>query len=180
MKRLSRIAMTALFFGGACIGCASPVELQDSTLESSAVQLRAAVRAGFPTRVVAYDERLDADEALAREGARDPAVTYLVLSRTDAKIAWAASLAENPPSSEKAILGRWVVPYLRAGDRDNALKSFVFGYLLALHEAGRIEWDEALVPILPPGSLRPRFYTWGLAVSFLVMILVIWAARRLS
>jgi hypothetical protein len=176
MTGAGRAACSALAVITLLAGCASPVELQDSTLESSAKQLSAADRSGFPTRVIAIDEALDADEAIVRYGGVEAGVTYLVLTRTDARIVWSDGLASDPPTQEKALLGKWVVPFLRFDDRDGALKAFVFGYLLAMHEAGHIEWDEAIVPFLPPGSLGPTNYTWGLLLALIVMLVVAWSA----
>ena len=71
------------------------------------------------------------------------------------RLVWGGALRDEPPIPEEAILGPWVAPYLKLGDRDEALKAFVFGYLGALHSAGRIEWDCAIVPFLPAEKPGP-------------------------
>ena len=104
--------------------------------KSSSAQLEAAARYGFPTEIIAEDEIVDAEEFLLQQTNLDPEITYLVLTRTDAQIVWGRALRDEPPIPEEAILGPWVAPYLKFGDRDTALKAFVFSYLRALHSAG--------------------------------------------
>ena len=165
------------FAGLLAVGCTGAGELRPSTMDSSSAQLRAATRDGFPTRIIAEDEIIDAETLLSQQTNLDPEITYLVLTRTDAKIVWAGALRDAPPIPEGAILGPWVAPYLELGDPDNALKAFVFGYLRALHGAGRIEWDSATVPFLPAEPPRPTVrntYAWGILLALLIM----WAVFR--
>lgn len=170
--------LIALGFAGILtVGCTEAGGLRPSTKESSIVQLQAAAHDGFPTRIIAEDEILDAEELLSQQTNLDPESTYLVLTRTDAKIVWAGALRDAPPLPEGAILGRWVAPYLEVGDPDNALKAFVFGYLHALHGAGLIEWDSAIVPFLPaepPHAMVQNTYAWGILLALLIM----WAVFR--
>jgi hypothetical protein len=161
-------------------GCADPGAPRRSTESSSDAQLEAARRSGLPTVLVVEDETLDAKAALARRAGSNPEMTYLVLTRNDAQIVWGRALLDLPPGLERAILGYWVLPHLRKGDRDTALKAMAFGYLDALHAAGRIQWDSAIVPFLPserPGSPTQRSARWGLLISLLVTLLVVGAAR---
>lgn len=163
------------FTGFLAVGCTEAGKLRPSTEESSSAQLEAAARYGFPTEIIAEDEIVDAEEFLLQQTNLDPEITYLVLTRTDAQIVWGRALRDEPPIPEEAILGPWVAPYLKLGDRDKALKAFVFGYLRALHSAGRIEWDSAIVPFLPPGKPGPivqNTYTWGILLALLIMLTV--------
>lgn len=169
-------ALTALAFTAfLALGCTEDGKLRPSTEESSRAQLEAAASSGFPTEIMAEDEVVDAEELLAQQTNLDPEITYLVLTRTDAQIVWGGALRDEPPIPEEAILGPWVAPYLKLGDRDEALKAFVFGYLGALHSAGRIEWDCAIVPFLPaekPGPIVQNTYAWGILLTLLVMLAV--------
>ena len=162
--------------------CTSAGDLRGSTVEAAERQLEAAERSGFRTQIVAPDEPIDAREALERAGDTDPEVTYLVLTRNDAQIDWGGRLRADPPAAEAAILGAWVVPYLEFGDRDTALKAMVFGYLRALHDAGRIEWSTAVVPFLPAGprSMTENTFGWGWALALLGAIAVLWATWKRS
>ena len=172
------LLMTLIVAAAGVGGCTGVGELRPSTEESSNRQLEAARRSGFATEIVAEDAELDTEELLSRQTKLDPEVTYLVLTRTDAQIVWGGALREEPPVPEEAILGPWVAPYLKFGDRDTALKAFVFSYLRTLHSAGRIDWDAAIVPFLPPGPQFQSTYSWGLLVTLLILLLAIWSARQ--
>ena len=169
------------FTGFLAVGCTEAGKLRPSTEESSSAQLETAARYGFPTEIIAEDEIVDAEELLLQQTNLDPEITYLVLTRTDAQIVWGRALRDEPPIPEEAILGPWVAPYLKFGDRDTALKAFVFSYLRALHSAGRIDWDAAIVPFLPPEERGPAIqntYRRGLLVAVLMLLLTIWSARQ--
>lgn len=181
MTSANAILLAAMLCGFLTAGCTEAGKLRPSTEASSSAQLEAARHSGFPTEIIAEDEELDTEQLLSRQAAIDPEVTYLLLTRTDAQIVWGSALREDPPVPEGAILGPWVAPYLKFGDRDNALKAFVFGYLSALNSAGRIEWDSAIVPFLPPQRPRPvveNTYGWGLPLALLMAFLTAWSARE--
>jgi hypothetical protein len=161
------------------MGCAPVGELRHSTEESSNLQLESARRSGFATEIVVTDDAIDAEALMTRHSGSSAEATYLVLTRNDAKIIWGRALRDMPTATESEIVGRWVVPYIRSRDTDTALKAFVFGYLQALHDAGRIEWDTAIVPFLPPQSPAPVRSTslWGIPLAMLTMLLVVWSDR---
>lgn len=161
-------------------GCASRGELRRSTLESSTLQLGSAERSGHPTEIIVLEEEVDPQAAIARREPLDPATTYLVLTRSEAQIVWADSLANAPPAEERAIVGRWVLPYIRAGDLDGALKAFVFGYLQALHDAALIDWDQAIVPFLPPGAAQGSGRSGGILLALLIALLVARSSGELA
>jgi hypothetical protein len=160
-------------------GCNAVGELRESTVESSNRQLGAARRSGFETEILVSETAMNAKALLGGRAERDEGTTLLVLTRNDAQVVWGGELRADPPTTERALIGRWVAPYLRLGDQDTALKAFVFGYLDALHRESRIEWDAAIVPFLPPTPLPPRSYVWGFWVSFATMLLVLWSSRRI-
>jgi hypothetical protein len=164
----------------AWIGCSSPGELRQSTLDSSALQLRSAERSGHPTEIVFENEAIDAREAVERWGPIDSSTTYLVLTQTDAQIVWSERLEGAVPGAERVIIGKWVVPYLREDDLDNALKGFVFGYLETLYGVGQIEWDEAIVPFLPPRSSDRHPHPTAVMLALLVALLVVKASNYLD
>jgi hypothetical protein len=162
-------------------GCTPAGQLHDSTLESSTTQLVSATTSGYPTRIVAVDDHVDSSEALATQNPFRSDITYLVLTPTDAEIVWAEALRDRPPVNQAEVVGRWVVPYLRFGDTDTALKAFVFGYLNAMHSAGLISWNTAVVPFLPPGPpAKPISKTsgWGAVLALCTFLLVVWSQRR--
>ena len=157
-------------------GCSEWGRIRSSTIESSELQLAAAARDGFPTELVVEDEPIDALALLERKAPLDPDVTYLVLTRTDAQISWSRALASDPPASERTILMSWVAPYMSYDDRDTAVKAFVFGYLRSMHEAGRIDWEAAVVPFLPAAPSGPpvrNTSAWGFLLAFIVMLVVV-------
>lgn len=163
------------------VGCTPAGHLHDSTLESSTAQLASATTSGHPTRIVAVDDPVDASEALANQPGSRSDVTYLVLTSIDAEIVWAEGLRDPPPVNQAEVVGRWVVPYLRFGDTDTALKAFVFGYLNAMHSAGLVSWNTAVVPFLPPGPpAKPTSETsgWGAVLALCAFLLVVWSERR--
>ena len=174
-----RATPTLAIMGVCVVGCAAAGELRHSTEESSNEQLESARRSGFETEIMVTDEAIDAEALMADHSEMSAEATYLVLTGNDAKIIWGEALRDVPPHMEAAIVGRWVVPYIRSRDPDTALKAFVFGYLQALHEAGRIEWDTAVVPFLPPHSPVPvkRTFRWGVPLAMLAMLLVVWSDR---
>jgi len=175
------LLMTLVVVAAGVAGCTGVGELRPSTEESSNRQLEAARRSGFATEIVAEDAELDTEELMSRQTNLDPETTYLLLTRTDAQIVSGRALRDGPPIPEEAILRHWVAPYLKLGDRDNALKAFVFGYLRALHSAGRIDWDAAIVPFLPPEEPGPQIqntYSWGWLVTLLMLLLTIWSVRQ--
>ena len=173
-------ALAALALAGAClIGCAPGGELRHSTVESSNAQLESARRSGFETEVLVSPEAIDAEALMRRHAERSEETTYLVLTRNDVEIVWGRPLGDEPPALRAQILGRWVVPYMRSGDQDTALKALVFGYLHALHGAGRIEWNTAIVPFLPVHEPRPvrTTFPWGMPLEGLIVLIVAWSAR---
>ena len=177
MKLVAHLACLVTLAGG----CTATGDLRDSTIESSVIQLQAAVESGYPTRIVAVDLPIDARKAVAEDADSRGDITYLVLTSNDAQIVWAESLRSRPPISQAAVIGRWVVPYLQFGDTDTALRAFVFGYLEAMHEAGSISWSSAIVPFLPPESKKESTsttYGWGGAFALGTVILVVWSERR--
>ncbi|MBW2510388.1 MAG: hypothetical protein JRE81_17290 [Deltaproteobacteria bacterium] len=163
------------------LGCTPAGQLHDSTLESSTAQLASATTSGYPTHIVAVDDPMDASEALAKQPGSRSDVTYLVLTSIDAEIVWAEGLRDRPPVNQAEVVGRWVAPYLNFSDTDTALKAFVFGYLNAMHSAGLISWNTAVVPFLPPGSPgKPTSKTsgWGAILALCTFLLVVWSEHR--
>ena len=174
---------TVLAFMGAClIGCTPPGDLRHSTEQASNMQLEAASRSGFQTELIVSEEAIDAEELMRRQSEPSEETTYLVLTRNDAQIVWSRALRDEPPASEGEILGRWVVPYVRSRDQDTALKAFVFGYLHAMHRAGHIDWNTAIVPFLPPHEPAPvrSTFPWGMPLAILIALIVAWSARARS
>jgi hypothetical protein len=172
MRRSALAVLWVLAATAAPTGCGSDDDPRRSTLESSARQLDAAERSGHPTEILVVDAEIDAREAIARREPLDPSTTYLVLTRSEARIVWSRPLADAPPALERAIVGKWVSPFVQAEDLDGALKAFVFGYLQALHDADLLEWDEAIVPFLPPGPAHRREAPEGIVLALLIAVLV--------
>lgn len=162
------------------IGCSPSNELRQSTLESSALQLRTAERSGYPTQIVIEEQAIDSRVALTRREPVDSSTTYLVLTPTDAQIVWSEGLRDELPGAGRAIVAKWVAPYLESDDLDGALKAFVFGYLEFMYRSKLIEWEEAIVPFLPPGSAHPRPHPGAIVLSLLVSFLVVRASRYLD
>ena len=177
MRRRLAVVVWLSALSASPAGCTGQGELRESTRESSRLQLEAAARSGIPTELIAIDEALDASEAWARHEGRDDRVTYLVVTQNDAQIVWSNAFSDAAPANERAIIGRWVLPYLRVEDPDTAAKALVFGYLREMQLAGHLEWDAAIVPFEPARSEGKTVTTtraWGAFAATVVFTFCYW------